>query len=220
MSVITYFTVAIAMLSFVAPAKTRFDIIAVEYPPFSSSEIPGGGLTFDLLRNQYGENIVFKPLFLPPARAAKVLATSDWCGSFFPPGEQVPALKWPLSEHQIKIGLYRRKQADDFRWTKLSELSGSVALLRIGTDSPFSRQFNDAGLNIVWVESPEQGIELLIKQRVDYSMGDDMLGSRFEQNSETQNMLQFSDTVLTETPVVLFTNPSCEISGLMIRKST
>ena len=199
-------------------ANPPVDVIAVEYPPFSSSDIPGGGLTFDLLRRQYAESFSVKPLFLPPARAAKLIASNQWCASFYPPGEQVPALKWTLSDHTIKIGLYRLKQDMLFAWTKLSELSGSVALLRSRTESPFARQFIDAGLDIVWVETPDQGIEMLLKQRVNYSMGDDQLSSRYQNHSIAKNMLQFSDTVLIETPVVLFTHPSCEISGLMIQK--
>lgn len=196
-------------------AQPRYDILAVEYPPFSSEIMPSGGLVFQLLSARLGNSVRFKPVFVPPARAAQMIKADNWCATFYPPSDDVVSEKWPLTEHTVKIGLYRLKQESPFSWQNLSELTGVVALLRTREHSPFSQQFIDAGFDIVWIEEPSQGIELLLKGRVDYSIGDDMLGNRGRTYNTFWSGVQFSDTVLFETPVMLYTNPSCELSTIM-----
>lgn len=195
--------------------ERRYDILAVEYPPFSSETMLSGGLVFQLLNVKLGNSVKLKAIFVPPARAAAMIKEDNWCASFYPPTDEIVSEKWPLTEHTVKIGLYRLKQATPFSWQHLSELTGTVALLRTREHSPFSQQFIDAGLNVVWIEEPSQGVELLLKGRVDYSLGDDMLSNRGRTYNASWSGLQFSDTILLETPVMLYTNPKCELSNIV-----
>lgn len=188
-------------------APERLDVLAVEYPPFTTSKIADGGLAFQILRQAFPEHH-FKPEFVPPKRAYTMMQHGDWCLSFYPSPEGISSEKIVLSEHQIVIGIIRLKQGTALKWQQLSELSGlRVALLRSGDDSPFTTQFHQAGLQITYTETTQQSLDLLLRNRVDLAMYDDYNFHKLP--VETQQQLQFSENHLVKTPVTLFTNPSC-----------
>jgi polar amino acid transport system substrate-binding protein len=120
------------ILSWNACAQDLVKVIAVEYPPFSTTESETFGIVFDHLK-PYAEThfkAPYEPYFLPPARAQLVIEQGDWCVSFYPPHKTNENAKFvPLSPEHVKLGLYRLEQATRFNYESLSELSGSVAML-------------------------------------------------------------------------------------------
>ena len=197
----------ITLLSNAVLAGDDFDVIAVEYPPFTSSKMVGGGVVFDILRQAYPQ-YSFKPLFLPPKRAYNMMQNGQWCMSFYPGNESVASHKIKLTEHNIVIGLIRLRQTEPFRWERLDELAGlNVALLRSGDSSAFSSKFQQAGMLITYTETIQQSLDLMLRQRVDLAMYDDY---NFEKlAAELRDKIQFSESMLLQTPVTLFTNPRC-----------
>ena len=188
-------------------AATRFDVLAVEYPPFTTSKMADGGLAFQVLRQAFPD-YRFKPMFVPPKRAYTMMQQGHWCLSFYPSPAGMPSNKIVLSEHQIVIGVIRLRQDSPLKWQQLSEFSGlRVALLRSGDNSPFATQFTQAGLQITYTETTQQSLDLLLRKRVDLAMYDDYNFNKLP--TKTRDLLQFSDNHLLQTPVTLFTNPSC-----------
>lgn len=57
-----------------AENKRVIEVIAIEYPPFTSSKADNQGIAFELLRAHNQEsNISWQANFLPPARAHKLI---------------------------------------------------------------------------------------------------------------------------------------------------
>lgn len=186
----------------------RLDVLAVEYPPFTTHTVADGGLAFQILRQAFPD-YRFKPEFVPPKRAYSMMQQGDWCYSFYPSPEGIQSHKIVLSNYQIIIGFIRLQQESPFGWQQLAELNGlRVALLRSGENSPFALQFKQAGLQITYTETIQQSLDLLLRKRVDLAMYDDYNFKKLP--SETRSQLQFSDNHFVKTPVTLFINPSCQ----------
>ena len=152
-------------------------VIAVEYPPFTSSKQPDGGLAFALLNDLTVNNkIEWKPLFLPPKRAYKTVESGDWCASFYPIFGENTFTKYKL-----------------------------------GTDSEsdFSTKFKRSGMNIANVETIESAINMVLLERVDIAMTDNISYSNLSFKDKEQ--LQFSESYLYETVVSIFINNRCDI---------
>ena len=199
----------LSVLPCAAQTTEVYEVIAIEYPPFTTSKTIEGGLAFHILQQAFPDD-KFRPHIVPPKRAYHMIQHGQWCLSFYPSGEGVASHKIILSEQNIVIGLIRRQQAKPFKWQTLDELSGSrIAILRSGDSSPFSSRFNQAGLSITYTESIQQSVDLVLRQRVDMAMYDDYNFARL--NTAVRDQLQFSETSLLQTPVTLFTNPSCKI---------
>lgn len=195
------------LLSGFANAQPVFEVLAVEYPPFTSSQLTDDGIAFQILRQAFPE-FTFKPHIVPPKRAYQMIQNGQWCMSFYPSIEGVASHKITLSKQNIVIGLIRMQQPEPLKWQQLEDLSGSrVALLRSGDSSPFSNKFNQAGLIITYTETIQQAVDLLLRQRVDLAMYDDYNFNQLP--ASLRDKLQFSETSLLQTPVTLFTNPNC-----------
>ena len=186
-----------------------FEVVAIEYPPFTTITEQAGGIAFELLENrQAAKNLALKPLFLPPARAARYLRENEWCSTFYPPPENDDFIKYQLSEKNVHVGLLRLKQTDDFTWTSLSQLKGqSAAILRTSVDSEFTQRFTDAGIEVTFAESPQAIIIMVLLSRVDFGLADSWSFERLE--SESKAKLQFSKTSLIELPVTLYVHNRC-----------
>lgn len=190
------------------------DVVAIEYPPFTSAKTQSNGLAFELLNNVEHENVIqWRPLFVPPKRAAKLIAANEWCASFYPVRDQKEQFRqYKLSESIVKLGLLRLRGTSLFQWQDLNELRGkSVALLRTNEGSPFIHQFKSAGLSIVFVEKVHTALEMVLLERVDLAFADSELIARVQLPENEKNKLQFSKTVLLETPISIFINPSCGV---------
>lgn len=192
-----------------ANANQTVEVIAVEYPPFMSLLAENGGLSMELLElKTQGKGISWKPKFLPPARASSLIAEGDWCASFYPVFADMPIRVFPLSDTPVKIGLVRRKGASVFRWHSLDEFHHkTVALLRDQSDTPFYNQFKEAGVDIVYVETIGQGLQMLLMERLDMAVADEVTFHRLEQGS--RDLLQFSETPLLRIPIAVRINERC-----------
>lgn len=185
------------------------DVLAVEYPPFTTINKNNYGLSFELLAEAFPEQ-KFTPEFLPPKRALKRISNGDWCLSFYPATHISTFEIIKLSVNKVKIGLIKKRDIGDFTWERLEEMSGaSVALLRSSYKSVFVKQFTNANLKVIYVESIKQGVELVKKGRVKFSMFDNYNYENLSKSDKEQ--LQFSDTYLIETPILLFVNPDCDM---------
>jgi polar amino acid transport system substrate-binding protein len=199
-----------ALSCYAVVAADVFEVLAVEYPPFTTSRASDGGLAFQILQQAFPE-YQFKPYIVPPKRAYQMVQNGQWCMSFYPNSEDVAIRRIVLSEQQIVIGLIRIRQPAPFKWEKLDELTGlNVALLRSGDSSAFANKFNQAGMMVTYTETIQQSIDLMLRKRVDIAMYDDYNYKILA--TELQDKIQFSESFLLKTPVTLFINPDCHDS--------
>jgi polar amino acid transport system substrate-binding protein len=200
------------------------DVIAVEYPPFTSSSIKHGGILFELLHKvTTNEKLQWSPFIVPPSRAEQLISSNNWCASFYPiTRENISFEQYKLSDELVKLGLFRGKLESEFQWSNLDELQGkSISLLRTSEKSAFAQQFISAGLKVVFVENVDIALKMLLKQRVDYAFGDKDAVSRSTLSTREKEKLQFSKNILLEMQVSIFINPDCNISlreDLLINK--
>ncbi len=195
----------IAMLPRYSFAK-NIAVLAVDYPPFTSPSSVNNGVAFSLLQQKTTDDTVtWTPAFAPPARISQLIRENKWCASFYPVNKDIASEKIKLSNGLVTIGLVRAKpDAGDFEWTHLSDLAGhSVALLRTSHESEFFKQFIDAGLNVIEVESVKAGVDMVLRGRVDFSLADNI-------SANLNPELQFSRTALERTNITLFVNPNCD----------
>lgn len=199
---------------FAATEKQAVDVIAIDYPPYTSPDSPGYGSSFVLL-TKYAQShlrVSLKPKFLPPARANLLIKEKSWCLSFYPPSEESTTARFvSLSANTVRLGLYRLTRAEPFQWQSLNELKGKmVALLRPKSMGKLQHSLIDAGLELVYVESVSQGLQLVLKQRVDYAFGDDLILSSSGLSKVQKQKLQFSQSAIHEAKVGFFYNLACE----------
>jgi len=194
--------------------RLNIDVIAVNYPPYTSPSAGDYGSSFSLL-TKYAQShfrVPITPLFLPPARANRIIKDGHWCLSFYPPSKDNKLSRFvPLSDDIVSIGFYRLKQQEGFHWSKLEELSGKVvALLRANKVGEMHQSFIDAGMQLVYVESIEQGLQLVLKNRVDYAFGDNLTLPETRFSEDEKSKLQFSESAFYTTKVGFFYNSECE----------
>lgn len=189
-------------------AAEPVDVLAVEYPPFTSRAESNGGLAFSMLQAAYPD-LSFKPLWVPPKRAYQMMQNNQWCMSFYPAPEGITAQKIQLSTNQVTIGLIRLRKPEPFSWHDLIELQGNtIAVLRTGKNSKFARQFLDVGIQLIETETIQQAAELVLLQRVNIAIFDNFNFSHLP--PETREKLQFSATYLLQMPISIYTNPNCQ----------
>jgi polar amino acid transport system substrate-binding protein len=208
------FIILISLLinSHFSVAKEKVNVIAMEYPPFTSSNMENFGSNFVLLKKYAKQhfNLTVQPFFLPPARAHLEIQRNNWCLSFFPPKPGSPNAKFvPLSKDKVALGLYRLHQNNDFTYQSLTELKGRVAVLRSGTVSTESQRLQKAGLRLVYVESIKQGLDLLLIGRVQYAIGDSTT-LLSKTGKALSKKIQFSKHPMREIQVGFFYNLTCE----------
>lgn len=194
-----------------APQPVHIRVLAIEYPPFTSAGTDGDGLSFRLL------NQLLKPYnwyagaeYLPPARAPlAVNKSSGWLASFFPArADSEHAQVITLAPAAIRMGLFRQRQQTPFRWSSLDELKGkTLATIRSGSAGAFITPFIDAGMQPVFVNNLDQGILMLAEGRVDYVLSVEDTGWYYAGLHKLDvNRLQFSDTIISTFPHVVYVN--------------
>ncbi|QOL26332.1 transporter substrate-binding domain-containing protein [Thalassotalea sp. LPB0316] len=198
------------LFSYHLAAETfSLEVVAVEYPPFTTLNNKSGGIAFELLESRLANShVTASPLFLPPARAARYLSEGPWCASFYPIRNTNDYKSFALSQEKVKIGLVRLKQQGDFAWTALEQLKGqTVALLRTSDNSTFLQEFENAGIEVAFAESPQAIVMMVLLSRVDLGLADSWSFESLE--AENKAKLQFSTTSLFETPITLHVHDRC-----------
>ncbi len=209
-----HFIALILLLSNDIYSQELMKVIAVEYPPFLTPQSKTFGTNFIFLK-QYADThfkMGYEPYFIPPGRAQLLIEKGEWCISFYPPKKQNKKARFVLlSPETVQLGLYRLTQNNEFTYTSLSELRGTVAIMRSNVLGPIPKQLEEAGLKLVHLETIEQGINMLIAGRVDYAFGDNTTLQTYSENNNI-NKLQFSEVSLNEVEVGFFYNIDCEKS--------
>ena len=203
-------------------AVTRIQVLAIEYPPFTSSGSVADGLSFVRLNRilqPYGWRAIAE--FLPPARAPmEVNQTAAWLASFFPPKIGSPHVEVVIvAPAAIRMGLFRQRKSGGFSWQALSELrDSSLATIRSDSSSAYVTPFVKAGMNMVFVNSIEQGIQMLAEGRVDYVLTVEDTGWYYAtQHGLSREHLQFSDSIIATFPHVLYVNRTHPLGPELIR---
>lgn len=197
--------------SLIAKAVNKVDVLAVEYPPFTTLNQPSGGISFELLYKATKDlGIEWQPYFVPPKRAYKMVDEGNWCASFYPIHGNNAFIRYNLSDTPINIGLIRLLQEKPFAWNKLNEYSGkTIAVLSSGNDIYYAKMFEQAGLTMVQVQTVHAAVQMVILKRVDYAMVDNFSFESLE--SKNKNKLQFSESLILQTQPRIFINSNCDI---------
>ncbi|MFC3093434.1 hypothetical protein DRW07_04320 [Alteromonas sediminis] len=190
-------------------ANPTASVLAVEYPPFTTNSEINEGIAFAVLRDRTRQSSInWVAEFVPPARAHKRIQQGDWCASFYPAFGDNKYTSLALTSDPIKIGLIRKTQRIPFSWADLEAFSGnSIALLRSGQDSVFVKQFEDAGMQVIFVENIDAAAKMVLLDRADFAMMDNVTYANLDKDIATQ--LQFSKNILISTPITLFVHVSC-----------
>lgn len=186
-------------------------VISIEYPPYTTSELPGGGISVDVLRSllePHGWTLEVE--FLPPARAAfDVADPGDWLLSFFPPREGYSHVRTlVLKDADILFGLFRMHKPGPFRWQSLDDLAGSTLVsTRTLTGSQVIQPFISAGIDVESVNTLDQGLHMLLSGRADYVLTTRETGYYYAQKlAIPADSIQFSETIIQHFPHRVFVN--------------
>lgn len=194
------------------------NVLSMDYPPFTAEADAENGPLFSLLREYASEHMPskrIKAVFVPPARASRLLSMGHYCLSFYPPQAKPEEFEFiELSDEKVRLGLVRKSQPDSFSWQDLTELSGkSVAILRPDQAGKLLKMLQSAGLEAFYVESIVQGLKMLDRNRVDYAFGDNTTLLRLSEAAGIEkDLFQFSETSLLETMVGINVRKSCKES--------
>ncbi|MCK6263693.1 hypothetical protein KP803_10455 [Vibrio sp. ZSDE26] len=197
-----------------ASAQLSINVLAVEFPPYTTSKLKSDGIAFEKLRSHPAmSDVDVHASFLPPTRIGKQLLERGWCLSFYPPRDKSAPdyYKWILSEEVIKLGFYRLTQKGDLEWDDLSELKGySVAMLSSYSKLGLSGLVYSHGLDVHEINTLDQGFELLTKERVDLLFADKYSGEfiAIEYNYELQD-IEFSNSFIATEQFHVWLNLSC-----------
>lgn len=194
----------------------RIDILAVEYPPFTSKHAPGKGISFKKFQAHVGSTFnqhTYVPVFVPPGRAEKLLANGLYCLSFFPPRSHLEEYKfYALKEPDIELVLVKQAANTPFEWDELSELSGnSVAVLRTEGKGLRHQTMIKSGLKPILVESVKQGLMMLKADRVDFVFGArSTLELVIKENQFDSRLYQISTSYLSRVALGFYYRVGCE----------
>lgn len=201
-----------------ASAEQAIEVLAVEYPPFTTEKVSGNGISFRLLHQRLKGVTDFKiqPRFLPPARLQKRIQSGDWCLSFYPSYEDHASKFVSLADKVFRIGLYQKRDDPNLNWQELDQLQGyRVALLRSDRSSPLFDRFITAGMKPVFVDEVEQGLRMLQMGRVEAALGDEHMTSFVGLGYDNLSDITFAKTALFETQIGVFVNNSCPHAELL-----
>ncbi|GGB45329.1 hypothetical protein GCM10011316_16710 [Roseibium aquae] len=203
------------LIAFAWPACAHaqsVEVIAVEYPPFTTATRADGGTVFAEIRQWLADqalDLTLVPVFVPPARAQVMVRSDAWCASLYPPPAEIGHFI-QVSNRAIDVGFLRRKIPGPFLWTDLGHFKNrKIAVLRARTSGGLLAPIETAGAQFVDVETVQQGIKLLLAGRVDYAFADNTTLSGFPAGSTERQSLEFSETVLERFPVGLYVSANC-----------
>lgn len=204
---------------FFAPCSyaQSISVIALEYPPYLTETEPEYGTAYDKLAQAFTHSPVsINAQFLSPARAHKRVDKGQWCLSFFPPiSPSKDHVLVPLFKETIELKLFRLAEPEVFLG---NELSGKVvAQLRMQMPKGVVKEFVDAGATLLLVDTLEQGVNLLLKNRVDYVYGDmNAIYYATEKIGFPTALIQDSALVFRSFPIGVWVNKQCKDSNFVL----
>ncbi len=202
-------------------SKRTVEVVAIEYPPYTSEYLTGNGLAFDDLRqalkrlSEHQPEILLQPRFLPPARANHSIAQGNWSASFYPPLDPDPDYHWIKLDHKtVEMGLFRlRVPVANTNavavWPGLRDMKGRVAVGRqanLATEG-LKSALRHTDMMLVPVDSLRQGFQLLAKGRVDFVFSEKLAGYLTADYLEDERLdLEFSDKPVFTTHIGIWIN--------------
>lgn len=203
--IVVFGTIFLSKLSFAV------DVHAIEFPPYTSETMKDYGVAFNALSKHLLESgIEITPKILPPARAAKELEEGNWCLSFYPPYNKQFTQQVFLNEYPVHLGLFAD---ENYSWQELSELSNMrIAILRSYTGkSELIMLLKKAQLIIIEVETVEQGLKLLLKDRVDFVFAEDASITYLKAKLKLkEKRIYFTGRPLLTTRINIWVNLACD----------
>lgn len=194
----------------------KVDVIAIDYPPFTSAALSNNGLAFELLNRRLSHlNLIeFRARYLPPARAQTELTKGNWCLSFYPPAPSEFIERIALSEEKVLLGFVSKQM--QVAWQALKYFNHKrLAMLRATITQGMQGRLKQAGAIIVPVETVEQGINLLLKGRVDFAFTDNVSFLDKQRTNQEYAQLAFAKTPLLEVQLGVYFNTKCKYAGLL-----
>ncbi len=88
-------------------------------------------------------------------------------------------------------------------------------MLRATITEGMQGQLKQAGAVIMPVETVEQGVNLLLKDRVDFAFTDNMSFFEKQKSQKDYAQLAFAKTPLLEVQVGVYFNTQCKYAGLL-----
>lgn len=201
--------------------KLVVEVIAIEYPPYTSEHLSGAGLSFEALNkvmedlSNGGSNIVLQSHFLPPARANFTVTQGSWSASFYPPLKPDPDYHWIKLDHKtVEMGLFRLRvpmaSPDEVAvWPSLHDMTGKVA---VGRQADLATQglksaLRHTDMELVQVDSLTQGFQLLAKGRVDFVFSEKLAGFLIADYLNDERLeLEFTDKPVFTTNIGIWVN--------------
>lgn len=218
---ITLFLLANCRILNAELAPKTLPVLAIEYPPYVSNDLPNSGYSYQFLQSLFEpETLIIKPDVLSMPRLQLVLEGNQWCASLMPPASVSDNVYIHRFENRgIKHRLFRLRQTSSFSWQELSELKG----LRIATFR--SRQFNalrqmlkKAGLKTVPINSIEQAIQLLTYERVDLIFSDlKSVNYLTKKMGLEPQRLQESQNIIVNRRSRIWLNLNCDAANIALK---
>lgn len=196
-----------------ATTPATLDVIAVEYPPYTSSERADDGLVFRELRNYLiARNlpITIRARFLPPARAQNAVDTVDWCMALYPPSENTPHVFRRIGNSKVTLGLARIRRTEAFSWENADYFKDKrIALLRTVSMPQAWKPFEEAGAEFVFVEAMDQALNMVLQGFADYAVVDSGGLEAFDRTRSDGPELELSRQAVQEFPVGVYLSARC-----------
>lgn len=175
-----HWMVALMIFCFsVVQAQESILIMSDDYEPYTSSQKQGSGVILDIVRQAFAtKDILVKYKFAPWKRCEKMVETGEAFGAipYFKTQERLQNYNFsdPIIYSYNTFFYNKKKLPNGFTWNTLEDFQGyrMGGILGYWYMSAFER----AGLTVDEVRSDKQNLEMLIAQRIDFTIIDKLTG--------------------------------------------
>ena len=193
-----------------AQSDAELRLATLEYPPYSSKHIRGGGSLVELTQRAFAvEGHQVKIDFLPWARVRLELRKGTYQGALalWPREIAEEGLEPTRTLFYSELGLFMRRDVRPLRFTELSELRGRK--LGIVRGYGYSSQFSNAGLELIEAVDDITNLRKLNARRFDMVLVERKVGEYLIENDEQlRHNLVWQGQVLERIPLQIGFTPS------------
>lgn len=152
-------------------------VCAIEYPPYTSSNLEGNGISFEILREALKHteyNII--PYFFPTGRAFSELKTGKYHINLYnTPAVYELSIYERVDTHSVLYTFYYNKDFNNVVWNNLRDLKGlRLGSIRVKNRETIRDEILDAGIIPVQTESLEQIFRMLKLGHIDIALAVDL----------------------------------------------
>jgi polar amino acid transport system substrate-binding protein len=193
-----------------AQSGTQLRLATLEYPPYSSEHLSGGGSLVELTRRAFAvEGHEVQIDFRPWARVRLALRNGTYQGALalWPREIAEEGLQPTRTLFYSELGLFMRRDTSPLRFTELSELRGRK--LGIVRGYGYSSQFSDAGLELIEAVDDITNLRKLNARRFDMVLIEHTVGEYLIENDEQlRHSLVWQGQVLERIPLQIGFTPN------------